>query len=383
MITQEEFDSVLSGVNSKPAFKSDKDCANDFIKYDYKAYEKLLRRIYELFEIPSKDILFVCGALVGVIIKKPTGIAFTSKYFIYVDEDSKESFKVPYEEIDSVKRNDNSSVSFYVRIKKQDKHCCSVNGSYMCAILNGILAIKAYSLVTEEEKAALAAEKKARIEANKAKQEAAKKAKAEAEKKAKEEAEKKAKAEAEKKAKEEAEKKAKEEAEKKAKTEAATNSSKDVIKMQRARRTYETICACFDEHDWTYSRDDEKMEIKIGSKGDDLPIDTFIRVMPDRQLISLLSLLPFTISKEKRLETAVAVCMVNDKLANGSFDYDIKDGQIFFRLTNSFWGSEIGTKLFGYMLIVSINTINDYNAKFLALSKGQLALEDFMDKEED
>lgn len=156
----------------------------------------------------------------------------------------------------------------------------------------------------------------------------------------------------------------------------------DDEKMLRARRTFETICTNLDEHEWKYSRDDEKMKIDSGAQGEDLPMDITIRVLPDRQLISLLSLLPFTISEEKRLEAAVAISIVNDRLANGCFDYDIKDGHIFFRMTNSFWGSEIGSELFSYMIIVSLRTIDDFNDKFLALSKGMISIEDFLNNEE-
>lgn len=71
-----------------------------------------------------------------------------------------------------------------------------------------------------------------------------------------------------------------------------------------------------------------------------------IKVDSDRQLIVILSHLPFVIPENKRLDATVAVSVVNNKLVDGSFDYSIADGHMFFRMTSSFNESEIGNELF-------------------------------------
>lgn len=150
-------------------------------------------------------------------------------------------------------------------------------------------------------------------------------------------------------------------------------------KLASAEKVFKTLCATLDSRDWKYRRDEEKLRIECGVQGEDLPMDISITVDAKRQLIILLSHLPFIIPEDKRLDVAVAVSIVNDRLVDGSFDYDITDGHMFFRMTSSFIDSEIDNEVFTYMLICSSGTIDDYNDKFLMLGKGMIGIDQFID----
>ena len=152
-------------------------------------------------------------------------------------------------------------------------------------------------------------------------------------------------------------------------------------KMARAQKTYETLCAALDAQNWKYKRDDEHLRIESGAQGDDLPMDFFITVDADRQILRLISRLPFVISEDKRLDLAIAANAVNNCLVDGSFDFDLSTGRVYFRLTSSFIESDIGQDLIIYMLMVACHTIDEYNDKFLMLGKGMMKIEDFLPKE--
>lgn len=152
-------------------------------------------------------------------------------------------------------------------------------------------------------------------------------------------------------------------------------------KLERAQKVYETLCATLDKHEWHYQKNEERLSIECGAQGEDLPMEITIRVDTERQLIMLLSHLPFIISEDKRLDVAIATSIANNGLVDGSFDFDITDGHMFFRMTSSFIESDIGSELFTYMLMVSCHTIDEYNDRFLMLGKGMMSIEDFMRKE--
>ena len=149
-------------------------------------------------------------------------------------------------------------------------------------------------------------------------------------------------------------------------------------KLTQARKVFDTLCATLDSLEWKYSKDETKLSIETGARGDDFPIPLTIKTDVDRQLIMLLSHLPGEIPEDKRLDAAVAVSLVNNHLVDGSFDYDIASGHMFFRMTSSFIESEIGKELFVYMVMVSCNTIDEYNDKFFMLGKGMMSIEDFI-----
>ncbi len=152
-------------------------------------------------------------------------------------------------------------------------------------------------------------------------------------------------------------------------------------KLEHAQKVYETLCTTLDSLEWKYQKNEENLRIDCGAQGEDLPMEISIRVDADRQLIILLSHLPFVVSEEKRLEVAIATSVANNGLVDGSFDFDVTDGHMFFRMTSSFIESEIGNELFTYMIMVSCHTIDDYNDRFLMLAKGMMTIQDFMAKE--
>ena len=100
----------------------------------------------------------------------------------------------------------------------------------------------------------------------------------------------------------------------------------------------------------------------------------------DRQLIILLSVMPFVAPDTKRLDVAIATSIVNNKLVDGSFDYDVTSGHMIFRMTSSFIESEIDSEVFTYMLMVSCHTIDEYNDKFFMLGKGMLSINQFLEE---
>lgn len=148
--------------------------------------------------------------------------------------------------------------------------------------------------------------------------------------------------------------------------------------LQQAKKAYKTLCDMLTDKGWKFEKDDEKMEIECGVSGEDLPMDISIEIDAERHLVILLSRLPFEVAEDKRLDLAVAVSIVNNCLVDGSFDFNVKTGDMFFRMTNSFLESELGEEVFFYMLVCSCKTIDDYNDKFLMIAKNMLSLEKFI-----
>ncbi len=145
---------------------------------------------------------------------------------------------------------------------------------------------------------------------------------------------------------------------------------------------YETVCAMFDDKGFHYDRHDEDHVIHCIVSGEDIPMEILFDVLDKRQLVRLISPMPFQVPDDKRVDIALAITAVNDRLADGSFDFDMAKGRISFRLTESYIESILGKQLFEYMLMVSASTIDDYNDKFLMISKGVMTLEQFLASDE-
>ena len=152
----------------------------------------------------------------------------------------------------------------------------------------------------------------------------------------------------------------------------------NIAKMEKARSVFGTVCRALDNREWNYKKDEEALKIECGARGEDLPMELTINVDADRMVVLVLSHIPFIIPEDKRLDAAIAVAAVNNRLVDGCFDYDIKSGHLFFRLTNSYMDSMIGEDVFFYMVLCSCQTIDEFNDKIFMLAKGMLSMEQFL-----
>ena len=153
-----------------------------------------------------------------------------------------------------------------------------------------------------------------------------------------------------------------------------------VDKMANAQQVYETLCKALDRRGWKYGKDEEKLLVHFGVRGDDIPMNFIIVVDAARQLVRLMSPLPFKMSEEKRMEGAIATCAATYGMADGSFDYDLSNGEIVFRMTASIRESQLGEGLFQYMMSCACAMADKYNDQFLALDKGIMSIADFLAK---
>lgn len=147
--------------------------------------------------------------------------------------------------------------------------------------------------------------------------------------------------------------------------------------LTQAKSVYTTLCNALDYNNWKYERHDEKLTIISGSLGEDLPIAFAVTVNADVGVVTLVSRLPLTVPKDKQVETAAAVAIANRGLAHGNFDYDLKEGHIFYRMSNSFRGCALGEGSMVYMISVGCQLVDNYNDRFLMLTKGMINLQQF------
>ncbi|MBQ7364695.1 MAG: YbjN domain-containing protein [Clostridia bacterium] len=143
-----------------------------------------------------------------------------------------------------------------------------------------------------------------------------------------------------------------------------------------AREVYKMLINTIKDMGWSYE-ELANMQIRFAAQGNDIPMSFRMTVNEGKQTIVLYSLLPLNFDEDKRLLGALASCSANYRLADGSFDYDITDGAIFFRMTANYRDSEITNALMAYMIECSCRTVDRYNDKFLMLSRGIMTLDEF------
>ena len=148
-----------------------------------------------------------------------------------------------------------------------------------------------------------------------------------------------------------------------------------------AKRVFEDMCQAMDQQKWHYDRHDEDLVVTIKMQGEDFPVSLILRVNAAAQVVSVYSALPVTVPDDKMVDMALAVCIANENMINGCFDLDMNKKQVVWRLCTTYRGSLLGSEAYAYMVIVSSNTVDRYNERFLMLAKDMIDLKKFIELE--
>ena len=148
--------------------------------------------------------------------------------------------------------------------------------------------------------------------------------------------------------------------------------------IEKAKDVFEVFKNYLTDKDIHFQADDGSLTIRLVVQGEDLPQPTFIRVMPDKEVVRITSPIPSNIPQEKR--TDAAVVSANYGMINGCFDLDMSDGEIYYRCAQGYMGTDFSDELAAYMLRMVFLITDEYNDKFFLLGKGLLSLEDFLEK---
>lgn len=149
---------------------------------------------------------------------------------------------------------------------------------------------------------------------------------------------------------------------------------------KKALDVYNMIINVLNDKKWKYEADNDALKVEFTVVGEDLPMKVRVYVDGDKELVTLMSSMGFNFPAEKLIEGAIVTSTINYLLRDGSFDFDISDGEVLFRLTTGFMDSLISEDTLQFMIDLSLFTIDKYNDMFMELAKGYMSLEEFFAK---
>ena len=149
----------------------------------------------------------------------------------------------------------------------------------------------------------------------------------------------------------------------------------------RGTQVYQMFKKHLEEKNFKFEAHDDDLVLTLTVQGEDLPQPTIIRVLDDRDVFQILSPIPSRIPEDKRVDAAVAVSVANYGMINGCFDFDMSDGEVRFRVAQSYRGMELSDGFIEYILPLVFFTTDKYNDKFFMLGKGLMSLEQFIEQE--
>ena len=116
-------------------------------------------------------------------------------------------------------------------------------------------------------------------------------------------------------------------------------------KESEAQVVYNTLCSTLDNMKWTYNKQEENLEVRTSAVGNDLTMKLYMKVDANRSVMYLKSGMPFTVPTDRIDIMVKAVIAANWAMLNGSFEMDMSDGYIAFKVVVPFMESIISEKV--------------------------------------
>lgn len=149
-------------------------------------------------------------------------------------------------------------------------------------------------------------------------------------------------------------------------------------KESEAKAMLKTLCQTLENMSWRYTCDEEKSLVYTSAVGKDLSMKLYVKVDAERGVMYLKSRMPFAIPSDKIRDAALAAVAANWSMLNGSFEMDMDDGYLGFKLVVPFMESLVSEKVCRYMINVSCDMIDKFNDKFQALVQGAMTFDEFV-----
>ncbi|MCM1439108.1 MAG: YbjN domain-containing protein [Roseburia sp.] len=152
------------------------------------------------------------------------------------------------------------------------------------------------------------------------------------------------------------------------------------IKTSLAEKTYKNLLEAVKDNNWTCERHDDELKINYGVNGDFMHMNFRILVDKDTDTVRLFSYLPVQFDESKRTQGALVTSAANYSLSDGRFEYDVKDGSVFFKMTASYRMSIISVEALVYMLNYSAWAVDKFQSDFAKVNGGSLSVSEFAKK---
>ena len=148
-------------------------------------------------------------------------------------------------------------------------------------------------------------------------------------------------------------------------------------KESEAKILFGTLCQTLDNMQWHYNKEEDKFIIRTSAVGEDLSMKLFMKIDEDRQVMYLKSPMPFEVPADTRDKLMRAIIIANYSMLNGSFEFDLSDGYLAFKMVVPYMESIVSEKVCHYMITLSCSMTDKFNDKFKALVDGTMTLVEF------
>ncbi len=146
-----------------------------------------------------------------------------------------------------------------------------------------------------------------------------------------------------------------------------------------AQHAHSLVKSFLDSNRLKYDYDDQNLNVVLELMGDDLKISLRITADAENALLVVISQLPFKIKEDCLVDFAIGCSYINNIISDGNLEIDLAHKTAFFRMTVSFFDTELDIGVIDYLISRLVYTVDKINDKLFMLASGNMDLQQFLD----
>lgn len=148
--------------------------------------------------------------------------------------------------------------------------------------------------------------------------------------------------------------------------------------MQTTKEIINIIADALAEKNMLCDKHEDMLIIRSWSLSKD-PIEFCMLINETLKSVTFFSIYDFKIPEERRIEGAAAVCKICFR-ARGSFDYDLNDGSVQYRLATWYKYAPLTVEHVKYMIDIGLASVILHEDKLHSFAKGQTTLKELLEQ---
>ena len=135
----------------------------------------------------------------------------------------------------------------------------------------------------------------------------------------------------------------------------------------KAWQSYTSLCKMLERNDIDFEKNDKSLCVKCSVSGKDAEMNFLFTVDASKMLITLYSIVPVQVDKDRAGDMALALCVINNGLSDGAFSLDTENMLVYYKMTSSFYNSKVSASVYEYMLSAAADVMDEYFIKIKKL----------------
>ena len=134
----------------------------------------------------------------------------------------------------------------------------------------------------------------------------------------------------------------------------------------------------FNEFNLPYNESSERMSLHAVAAFNKNEVVLVAGVDEETQTIEMVGAIDVTFDADVESEVSIAMARMNHRMKLGFFDYNAKEGNFYFRLSNSYRDGSLNTEVVKYMIATIYGTVNSYFNILDLFAKKLITLDEFL-----